>query len=87
MYFFELSAFWHLFGYFISNAIHFLVVNRKSLLILKNSILMIEEFDGSFLIRVSVSYRKGMLVMQCVEMHRNPCEFKNTLQKMKITKF
>ena len=25
----------------------------------------------------SVSYRKGMLVMQCVEMHRNPCEFKN----------
>ena len=51
----ESSGFWHLFGYFSSNAIHFLVVNRKIVSYFEKFngllFLMIEEFDGSFLIR------------------------------------
>ena len=47
--------FWHLFGYFSSNAIHFLVVNKKINSYFENFngllFLIIEEFDGSFLIR------------------------------------
>ena len=55
MYFFELSDFWHLFGYFSSNTIHFLVVNKKIISYFEKFnrllFLMIEELDGSFLIR------------------------------------
>ena len=58
MYFFELSAFWHLFEkykYFNSNLIHFLVVNKKTVSYFEKFngllFLMIEDFDGSFLIR------------------------------------
>ena len=62
MYFFELSVFWHLFGYFSSNAIHFLVVNKKIVSYFENFngllFLMIEEFDGSFLIRVFLIERE-----------------------------
>ena len=51
--FFELSAFWHLFGYFSSKAIHFLVVNKKTFLILKNSMgccfLWLKNLMGHFL--------------------------------------
>ena len=53
--FFELSAFWHLFGYFTNNAIHFLVVHKKIVSYFEKFngllFLMIEEFDWSFLIR------------------------------------
>ena len=62
MYFFELSAFWHLFGYFSSNAIHFLVVNKKIVSYFEKFngllFLMIEEFDGSFLIRAFLIERE-----------------------------
>ena len=66
MYLFELSVFWHLFGYFSSNAIHFLVFNKKIVSYFEkfNGLLfpMIQEFYRSFLICKSVSYRKGMRV-------------------------
>ena len=60
--FFELLAFWHLFGYFSSNAIHFLVVNKKIVSYFEKFngllFLMIEEFDGSFLIRAFLIERE-----------------------------
>ena len=62
MYFLKLSAFWHLFRYFSSNAIHFLVVNKKIVSYFEKFngllFLMIEEFDGSFLIRAFLIERE-----------------------------
>ena len=61
-FFFELLAFWHLFGYFSSNAIHFLVGNKKTVSYFEKFngllFLMIEEFDGSFLIRAFLIERE-----------------------------
>ena len=66
-FFCELSAFWHLFGYFN----HFLVVNKKTVSYFEKFngllFLMIEEFDGSFLIRVFLIER------ECVYKHWLPC--------------
>ena len=59
---FWLLAFWQLFGYFSSNAIHFLVVNKKTVSYFEKFngllFLMIEEFDGSFLIRAFLIERE-----------------------------
>ena len=61
-FFFFLLAFWHLFGSFSSNAIHFLVVNKKTVSYFEKFngllFLMIEEFDGSFLIRAFLIERE-----------------------------
>ena len=69
MYLFELSVFWHLFGYFSSNAIHFLVVNKKIVSYFENFngllFLMIEEFYGSSLIRAFL-IRAFLIERECV---------------------
>ena len=81
MHFFELSAFWHFFGYFSSNAIHFLVVNEKNVSYLENFngllFLMIEEFDGSFLIRAFLIVRECVYIaMYCNGSIFNETDFK-----------
>ena len=57
-FFCELSAFWHLFGYFN----HFLVVNKKNVSYFEKFngllFLMIEEFDGSILVRAFLIERE-----------------------------
>ena len=62
IFFFELSAFWYLFGYSSSKTIRFLVVNEKIVSYFEKfnglMFLMIEEFDGSFLIRVFLIERE-----------------------------
>ena len=61
-FFFELSAFWYLFGYSSSKTIRFLVVNEKIVSYFEKfnglMFLMIEEFDGSFLIRAFLIERE-----------------------------
>ena len=63
MHFFDLSAFWHLFG--ILNCFSsFLVVNKKIVSYFEKfnglMFLMIEEFDGSFLIQGVRSQWSGL---------------------------
>ena len=67
-FFFELSAFWHLFGYFSSKAIHFLVVNKKKRFLFWKIQWVAVSYDWRIWWVVSyksVSYRKGMRVQDC----------------------
>ena len=68
-FFFELSAFWHLFGYFSSKAIHFLVVNKKNRFLFWKIQWVAVSYDWRIWWVVSyksVSYRKGMRVSSCL---------------------
>ena len=62
MYFLKLSAFGHLFRYFSCKTICFLVGNKKIVSYFEKfnglMFLMIEEFDGSFLIRAFLIERE-----------------------------
>ena len=64
-FFFELSAFWHLFGYFSSKAIHFLVVNKKNRFLFWKIQWVAVSYDWRIWWVVSyksISYRKGLRV-------------------------
>ena len=76
MYFFELSVFWHFFGYFSSNAIHFLVVNKKIVSYFEKFKWVVVSYDWRIWWVVScksVFYRKGLRVFrQGLSLNKQP---------------